>query len=196
MIRILTLAALLFWLPAGASAQDYQTSLEAYWRVDYATALRVWRPLAELGRHAKAQYYLGAMYRHGRGVPQDHAEAVRWCRLTAEQGDANAQSELGFMYDYGKGVPEDGQEAVHWLRLAAEQADAYAQAYLGLKYSFGEGVPEDLVLAYMWSNLASAQGHPIAANHKATYSQWMTREQIAEAQRLSRECLARNYKGC
>jgi TPR repeat protein len=136
------------------------------------------------------------MYRHGRGVPQDHAEAVRWCRLTAEQGDANAQSELGFMYDYGKGVPEDGQEAVHWLRLAAEQADAYAQAYLGLKYSFGEGVPEDLVLAYMWSNLASAQGHPIAANHKATYSQWMTREQIAEAQRLSRECLARNYKGC
>jgi TPR repeat protein len=30
---------------------------------------------------AFAQYNLGGMYRKGRGVPQDNAEAVKWWRL-------------------------------------------------------------------------------------------------------------------
>jgi TPR repeat protein len=37
------------------------------------------------------------MYADGRGVPQDHAEAVRWYRLAAEQGNAFAQFRLGVM---------------------------------------------------------------------------------------------------
>src|SRR5205807_420797 len=45
---------------------------------------------------AKAQYGLGFMYREGRGVPRDDAEAVRWYRKAAEQGDAMAQHALGF----------------------------------------------------------------------------------------------------
>ena len=35
------------------------------------------------------------MYGAGRGVPQDDAEAVRWYRLAAEQGEASAQYNLG-----------------------------------------------------------------------------------------------------
>ena len=31
------------------------------------------------------------MYQNGRGVPQDGAEAAKWFRLAAEQGDAEAQ---------------------------------------------------------------------------------------------------------
>ena len=38
------------------------------------------------------------MYANGEGVPEDHAEAVRWFRLAAEQGDAEAQYNLGLMY--------------------------------------------------------------------------------------------------
>ena len=41
---------------------------------------------AEQG-HADAQYNLGLMYDYGGGVPEDDAEAVRWYRKAAEQGD-------------------------------------------------------------------------------------------------------------
>ena len=40
-----------------------------------------------------------------KGVPEDDAEAVRWYRLAAEQGNAFAQSNLGVMYANGEGVP-------------------------------------------------------------------------------------------
>ena len=62
-------------------------------------------------------------------------------------------------------------------------------------YANGEGVPEDYVLAYMWWNLAAAQGYEDAQGNKDRLEQRMTREQIAEAQRLSREWLEANPPG-
>ena len=47
------------------------------------------RTCAEQG-DARAQYNLGLMYARGDGVPEDDAEAVRWWRLAAEQGDVYA----------------------------------------------------------------------------------------------------------
>ena len=43
------------------------------------------------------------------------------------------------------------------------------------------------MLAYMWFNLAAAQGNEDAESDKDIIEERMTREQIAEAQRLSRE---------
>ena len=79
--------------------------------------------------------------RRGEGVPQDPAEAVRWCRLAAEQGDAVAQFNLGELYALGEGVPQDPAEAVRWFRLAAEQGYAVQYA-LGVLYGQGKGVPK------------------------------------------------------
>ena len=42
-----------------------------------------------------AQYFLGAMYAKGEGVPKDNAEAVKWFRKAAEQGHTDAQYILG-----------------------------------------------------------------------------------------------------
>ena len=69
------------------SAMDasYEDGLAAYRRGDYATALRIWRSLADQG-DANAQYNLGLMYQKGKGVPQDYKEAVKWYMLAAEQG--------------------------------------------------------------------------------------------------------------
>ena len=61
-------------------------------------------------------------------------------------------------------------------------------------YASGEGVAEDDVLAYMWWNLAAAQGHESAKNNKGILVKRMTREQIAEAQKLSREWTAKHAK--
>ena len=54
-------------------------------------------------------------------------------------------------------------------------------------YANGDGVPKDLLFAYMWFNLSAAQGNETAQSNNEIIEQQMTREQIAEAQRLSRE---------
>ncbi len=101
--------------PAWAGFEEGKA---AYNRGDYATALREWRPLAKQG-DAEAQFFLGAMYNLGDGVPQDYAEALQWWRKAAEQGNAKAQFFLGSMYDKGQGVPQDYAKAHIWFTLAA-----------------------------------------------------------------------------
>ncbi|MCH8166953.1 MAG: sel1 repeat family protein, partial [Proteobacteria bacterium] len=91
----LVIALLLGWSGA-VYAGDFQTGLEAYRAGDYMAALRDFRKAADQGL-APAQYVLGVMYHHGRGVAQDYAEAVKWYRRAADQGNANAQFNLGGM---------------------------------------------------------------------------------------------------
>ena len=79
-------------------------------------------------------------------MPQDAAEAVRWFRLAAEQGDfsqgaAWLPSNTRAQYvrtSPVEGVPQDAAEAVRWYRLAAEQGHARAQYNLGAAYDTGE----------------------------------------------------------
>jgi TPR repeat protein len=144
------------------------------------------RAAAEQG-NALAQDNLGVMYVLGQGVLQDDVEALKWFRMAAEQGDAGAQYHLAGMYTDGRGVPQDYAEAMKWGRRAAEQGNADAQISLGFRYYEGEGVPQDYILAHMWSNLAAVQGNSQARGIRDMVAQGMTREQIAEAQRLARE---------
>jgi TPR repeat protein len=127
------------------------------------------------------------MYSHGRGVQQDYAEALRWYRKAADQGDAFAQYELGYMYHHGYGVSPDYAEAARWYRKAADQGNTASQVSLGLMYNQGMGVPQDYVSAHMWFNLAAASGYAGAANSRDDVATKMTPEQVAEAQRLARE---------
>jgi len=120
------------------------------------------------------------------------AEAVKWYRKAAEQGDADAQFNLGVMYDEGHGVLQDDAEAVKWYRKAAEQGNAKAQFNLGVMYGNGRGVPQDYVEAHKWFNLAAAQGNQRAIASRDIAASKMTREQIAEAQRLAREWQAKH----
>ena len=98
------------------------------------------------------------MYYNGYGLPQDHAEAVRWYRRAAEQGLAEAQYNLGVMYAKGEGVPQDHAEAMRWYRRAAEQGDASAQGILGHMYYNGIGFPQDHAEAVRWYRRAAEQG--------------------------------------
>ena len=47
---------------------------------------------------AKECFEKGKAYHEGSGVEQSDAEAVKWYRLAADQGDAYAQNNLGVMY--------------------------------------------------------------------------------------------------
>lgn len=72
-------------------------------------------------------------------------------------------------------------------RALAEKGDATAQSNLGYMYYKGTGVAENDVQAYKWWNLAAAQGDADAKKNKEIIESRMTREQIAEAQKLSAE---------
>src|SRR6185295_7827953 len=115
-----------------SAAQTKHTSLELFDAASKAdkTALQGLRTRAQQG-DADAQYYLGELYRDGKGVPKDSAQAVQWYTKAADRGHVAAQSDLGSMYFYGQGVPKDSAQAVQWYRKAAEQGDTYAQYNLG-----------------------------------------------------------------
>jgi tetratricopeptide (TPR) repeat protein len=147
---------------------------------------------------AKAQYELGSMYLHGKGVPQDTNKAIEWFGKAIEQGDtwtlavlkgaaktensgaqiifekaaeqgkAWAQREWAILYLTGQGKPQNPAKAAEWFRKAAEQGDANAQYYLGLLYLEGGGVPEDHAKAAELVRKAAAQGYKMAKDFLAT----------------------------
>jgi|HubBroStandDraft_6_1064221.scaffolds.fasta_scaffold644307_1 TPR repeat protein len=119
-MRTLGIALIALLLCGQARAGPLEDGVEAVDRGDYATALRLLRPLAEKG-NPDAQINLGNMYFDGNGVPQDNAESVRWYLLAADQGSADAQIALGFLYEYGEAVPQDYVQAHKWFDLAGSR---------------------------------------------------------------------------
>jgi len=193
-IIFLTVSILPFGTPAFA---DFQKGAEAYVRGDYATALREWKPLAEQG-DPYTQFILGQMYYKGEGVTQDYKAAFKWYTLAAEQGNVFAQQNLGRMYKQGPGVTQDYKAAVEWYKLAAEQGGVNAMTSLGVAYATGLGVVQDYVRAYMWFDISAAHGAEPAAGrgNRDVIAKILTDDEIARAQVLVHECMAKNYKGC
>ena len=129
-----------------------------------AEAVKWFRKSAEQ-EYDMAQFFLGAMYAMGLGVPKDDVEAVEWFSRAAGQGFALAQFFLGVMYAEGQGVPKELAEAVKWYRRAAEQGNALAQFVLGAMYGEGRGVPQNNAEAVKWYRKAAEQGDDRAQNN-------------------------------
>ena len=70
----------------NSAADPLGEGLAAYKRGDYATAMRLLRPLADQGA-VLAQLSLGVMYANGKGAPQDLGQAATWYRKAADQGE-------------------------------------------------------------------------------------------------------------
>jgi uncharacterized protein len=113
---------------SGARADAFGAGAGAYARQNFVRSARILGGLAAEG-DARAQTYLGVMYLHGRGVPQNYDAAAHWLRLAADQGLPTAQFYLGLMYDKGQGVEQDFVLAHAWLNLAAAHAGARERAY-------------------------------------------------------------------
>lgn len=60
----------------------------------------------------------------------------------------------------------------------------------------GHGVVRDYVRAYMWINAASANGNEAASKNLDLLEEIMAPQQIEKAQSLTRQCIAKHYKGC
>ena len=90
----------------------------------------------------------------------------------------------------------DFPNAVRMFRLVSEQGNSSAQYNLGMMYMVGEGVPQDNIYAHAWFNIAASNGSDLGAGNRDKVVKEMTKDQIAEAQRLVRECVKKNYKDC
>ena len=75
-----------------------------------------------------------------------------------------------------------------WFRKAAEQGDAQAQNNLGTMYGQGHGVAQNDVQARMWFDLAATKGDAAARTNRDIAAGNMTPAQVAQAERLAREC--------
>ena len=73
---------------------------------------------------------------------------------------------------------------------------ASAQSNLGVMYSQGQGVIQDYSRGYMWFNLAAVKNYSYAVQNRNIVAKKITLQQVADAQKLARECQARNFKNC
>ncbi len=136
--RILIAASLLLTTAAGpAFAGPLEDAKRAYAQQDFATALKLLRPLASNG-NAQAQAALGLMYNNGQGVAQDFAAAMRWWQLAAAQGNALAQVNLGLAY----GVNQEFGRAYTWLSAAAAQGFPNAKIF---RTTFAERMTQEQI---------------------------------------------------
>src|SRR3970040_2840818 len=96
-MRFMRLAAfLIVLLPALTANAGVDEGRKAFMAAHYAQAWKELSPLAKAG-NADAQYLLGVMYSHGRGVGQDDDQSARWYAAAAKQGHVEAAFNLGFM---------------------------------------------------------------------------------------------------
>ena len=75
---------------------------------DHTTeALRVRQIAEERQPSESTTYYLGLMYKHGEGVPQNYTEAAKWFCRAIERQMAYPLGDLGELYQNGDGVATD-----------------------------------------------------------------------------------------
>ena len=137
-------------------------------------------------------------YQKGLDAAQNgnYTAALKEWRPLAEQGHSESQFVLGLLYRNGKGVEKDFSTAIKWYLLAAENGHAKAQAKLGYMYVNGEGVNKNYVRAYMWGRLSEINENREGSELKRIMTIELTAAKIEEAERLVRECVKKNYKGC
>lgn len=115
---------------------------------------------AEEGLH-DAVLAMGWFYLNGVGVEADEAEAARWYRKSARQGDPRAMFSLGYIA-YVRG---DFSEALRWFTLAAEKEHHRSKYWIGKMYWRGNGVAEDRRRAQEY--FSEAGKRKVAEAHRA-----------------------------
>lgn len=121
------------WFHSIARAEPIDEAGKAHDAKDYKKAFRIYNTLALKG-DTTAQVMLGLLYHGGKGVPRNYAEAFKWLRKPAGQGNALAQFTLGDMIT---------RNAIRQDKKV--RAEAYIEAYMWFSLSAAQGYPEETV---------------------------------------------------
>ena len=82
--------------------------------------------------------------------------------------------------------------ARHAMESAAESGAPEALFELGLMYASGREVERDFISAHKWFNLAALRGNEEARRYRLELAREMSKAEIAQAQRLAREWMAKH----
>lgn len=115
------------------------------------------------------QYNLGAMYDYGEGVAEDDAEAARWYRKAAEQGDADATKRLEELANAGSSTNQ--QNAALDEKASEEFSDP----------AFDEGI------AYLLSAANAAGSNSFYANEYSENDAYTQEDVISDLLRRKSE---------
>jgi TPR repeat protein len=158
---VIVAGAVVVWLAASAMARALDPSLDdalsVYRRGGYAEALNQLSAIAAR-RDAEADYWIGAIYEKGEGVPRNLAAAARWYGVAANQGFAAAAFRLGLLYDAGRGVTANRATALQLYQAAAKLGHLGAMRAIGMAYEGGNGVERNLATALAWYHRAADHG--------------------------------------
>jgi uncharacterized protein len=161
---------------------DLKVAKKAYNSGNYDRALEYFRKSSDDG-NIVADWYLGHMYRLGRGVPTDQSVAFSYYSRVAERFDPeeSEKNRLRIMVDsqlrvadyQRSGLPSAGFRpnpqlaARTYLRLATTYAHPRALYALGVMSIAGEGMSKNPQQGLKWLNAAVRKRSPEAAAYLA-----------------------------
>jgi hypothetical protein len=144
---------------------DFKTARKAYNKGNYEKALKYFRRCSEDG-NIVADWYLGHMYRLGRGVPRDDVTAYSYYSRVAEAYDPDEDDNnrlritvdaLVRVADYQRtgvasaGIPQDATAAARtYLKVATTYGHPAAQYALGVMNIKGQGMKQNPQQGLKW----------------------------------------------
>lgn len=126
---------------------------------DPKTALKLYLKAARRGCHV-AEYNVGLCYSCGwRGQAADDAEAAKWYKRSAAQGNTGALVDLGLAYERGTGVERSSRRAASCFARAAAENDARGLVLYGKCLDRGRGADKDAEAAADHYRRSAELGH-------------------------------------
>ena len=98
------------------------------------------------------------MYKEGRGVPKDVAEAMQLMGLASVAGNVDAMVEYAIAQFNGTGIAKNEAAAAKLLLIAAQRGSPIAQNRLARILMAGRGMPANPTEAIKWHIVAKAGG--------------------------------------
>jgi TPR repeat protein len=195
MKNFIILSILAFTMSVLASPVDEAEA--ALKQKNYALAISKFGDAAASGS-SYALVKLKQMQTQNQGQKAEFDVALKKIENAASSRGARSRMVLADAHLFGALVKRDCKLARDLYKELASEGDEVAQHNLGGMYLNGNCVPKDYVLGYMWTSLNLAQANNDNGNEFLTNLEKnsMSRDQVAQAQKMARECLKNKYKNC
>ena len=140
-----------------------QEGIEYYKRSEYKEALPLLEKASESG-NVMASYYIGEMYRLGKGVSKNDIIACQNYLKSSEGGNKKAFLMTGTCFFLGEGIQKDFKEAFKWFKRASDEIDETTQDLSDKRilaialtdiYLKGLGTLQDFSEAAKWARRAA-----------------------------------------